>query len=60
VERDRHRGRDPSRQGIASARGDVPGAGTSAQLVGVSRTAFDDGGRLDVRLSAEDLLGAWR
>jgi AAA+ ATPase superfamily predicted ATPase len=45
---------------LASARADVPGAGTGARLVGVSRTAFDDAGALDVRLAAEDLLGAWR
>lgn len=45
---------------LASTRADVPGAGSDALLVGVSRGAFSDGGALDVRLSAEDLLGAWR
>lgn len=45
---------------LAAARADVPGVNPATTLVGVSRGAFDDGGVLDVRLSADDLLDAWR
>lgn len=45
---------------IAAARADVPGADGATTLVGVARGAFDDGGVLDVRLSAADLLAAWQ
>jgi hypothetical protein len=45
---------------LASARADVPGAVPATPLIGVSRSGFADGGALDVKLSARDLLAAWR
>lgn len=45
---------------LASARGAVPGADAGTRIVGVSRDGFSGAGGLDVRLSARDLLRAWR
>jgi AAA+ ATPase superfamily predicted ATPase len=45
---------------LASTRAAIPGAGPATPLVGVSRGAFDDAGVLDVELSADELLAAWR
>jgi AAA+ ATPase superfamily predicted ATPase len=45
---------------LATARGNVPGAGDATRLVGVSRRAFRGADALDVKLSARDLLAAWR
>lgn len=36
------------------------GAGEDTLLVGVSSTGFDDDAPLDVRLTPEDLVEAWR
>jgi AAA+ ATPase superfamily predicted ATPase len=45
---------------LATARGAVPGADAATRLVGVSRRAFRGAEALDVKLSARDLLSAWR
>jgi hypothetical protein len=45
---------------LATARGDVPGADAATRLVGVSRRTFRGADALDVKLSARDLLAAWR
>jgi uncharacterized protein len=45
---------------LATARAEVPGADARTRLVGVSRGAFRGADALDVRLSARDLLRAWR
>lgn len=45
---------------LAARRDDVPGAGDGTLLVGVSSRGFDDDAPLDVRLSAEELIDAWR
>ena len=44
---------------LAERRRDVPGA-EAALLLGVSSSGFEAAAPLDLRLSAEDLLGAWR
>jgi uncharacterized protein len=44
---------------LARRRADVPGAGEGTPLVGVASQGFDDDAPLDVRLSAEDLIGAF-
>jgi AAA+ ATPase superfamily predicted ATPase len=45
---------------LASVRTSVPGAEAETRLVGVSRAGFRRADALDVRLSARDLLSAWR
>jgi uncharacterized protein len=45
---------------LAAARGEVPGADGDTPLVGVSSRGFDADVPLDVRISAEDLISAWR
>lgn len=45
---------------LASRRDEVPGAGEKTLLVGVSSRGFDADVPLDVRLSPQDLVGAWR
>src|SRR5215218_3173165 len=45
---------------LAATRGDVPGTHASTRLVGVSRRGFRGADALDVKLSARDLLSAWR
>lgn len=45
---------------LATRRGEVPGAGEKTLLVGVSSRGFDTDVPVDVRLSPEDLIGAWR
>jgi AAA+ ATPase superfamily predicted ATPase len=45
---------------LAARRDDVPGAGEETLLVGMSSTGFDDDAPLDVRLTPEDLVEAWR
>jgi len=45
--------------GLSGQIGDVPGADGSTLLAGVSRTGFD-AHALDIALSPEDLVGAWR
>lgn len=45
---------------LAAARGDVPGTDASTRLVGVARGSFRGADGLDVKLSARDLLSAWR
>jgi hypothetical protein len=41
-------------------RASVPGTDAQTRLVGVSRAGFRDAAGLDVKLSARDLLAAWR
>lgn len=45
---------------LADARTRVPGTDTRTRLVGVSRDGFRGAAGLDVKLSARDLLAAWR
>jgi len=45
---------------LAVSRPEVPGAGGETPLVGVSSSGFDDDTPLDVRLTADDLVDAWR
>jgi AAA+ ATPase superfamily predicted ATPase len=45
---------------LAAHRAEVPGAGDDTPLVGVSAQGFDDDAPLDVRLTPEDLVAAWR
>jgi uncharacterized protein len=45
---------------LATVRAKVPGANAGTRLVGVSRRAFRAADALDVKLSARDLLSAWR
>jgi len=45
---------------LASARAVVPGADAATKLVGVSRNGFRAAAGLDVKLTARDLLAAWR
>lgn len=45
---------------LASRREQVPGAGDATPLLGVSSQGFDRDAPLDVRLSADDLIDAWR
>lgn len=45
---------------LAALAGRVPGADQKTALVGVSRTGFERSGALDVALTAQDLLDAWR
>lgn len=44
---------------LAAQRADVPGA-AAAKLLGIARVDFDAGAELDVRLTADELLDAWR
>ncbi|MFN8224849.1 MAG: ATP-binding protein [Gaiellales bacterium] len=44
---------------LSAQRGDVPGATGQTRLVGISRSGFDTTG-LDVQLTPEDILAAWR
>ncbi len=44
---------------LASARGQIPGAGPETRLVGVSSRGFDDDAPLDLTLGPEDLIDAW-
>jgi uncharacterized protein len=46
--------------GLARRREDVPGAGEDTLLVGVSSQGFDENLPLDLRLSPEDLVAAFR
>lgn len=45
---------------LAAARSEVPGADGNTLLLGVSSRGFDDGVPLDVRVSPQDLVSAWR
>lgn len=45
---------------LAAARSEVPGADGNTLLVGVSSRGFDDGVPLDVRVSPQNLVSAWR
>ncbi len=45
---------------LAAARADVPGTNHSTRLVGVTRSGFRGADALDVKLSARELLAAWR
>jgi len=45
---------------LATMRAAVPGTDAATKLVGVSRDGFRGAAGLDVRLSARDLLAAWR
>lgn len=45
---------------LADARASVPGTDAQTRLVGVSRDGFRGATGLDVKLSARDLLAAWR
>ena len=45
---------------LAARRGQVPGGGEKTLLVGVSSQGFDADVPLDVALSPEELIGAWR
>lgn len=47
-------------QALAAQRSEVPGAGAETLLVGVSSRGFDAGASLDVALSPQNLIGAWR
>lgn len=46
--------------GLARRREDVPGAGESTLLIGVSSQGFDENLPLDLRLAPEDLVDAFR
>lgn len=45
---------------LAAQREQVPGASDHTPLVGVSAQGFEDDAPLDVRLTPDDLIGAWR
>jgi AAA+ ATPase superfamily predicted ATPase len=45
---------------LAEARSQVPGAGEVTPLVGVSSSGFEKDAPLDVRLTPDDLIAAWR
>lgn len=45
---------------LAARRTQVPGAGEDTPLVGISSRGFDDDTPLDVQLSPQDLIDAWR
>jgi AAA+ ATPase superfamily predicted ATPase len=45
---------------LATARSDVPGANAATRLIGVTRRSFRGADALDVKLSARELLSAWR
>jgi uncharacterized protein len=45
---------------LAAQRSAIPGASDETLLVGVSAQGFEDDAPLDVRLSPEDLIAAWR
>lgn len=45
---------------LAETRSQVPGAGKATPLVGVSSSGFEKDASLDVRLTPDDLVAAWR
>lgn len=45
---------------LIAQRAQVPGAGDTTKLVGASRTGFAQDADLDVALTAEDMLDAYR
>jgi len=45
---------------LAETRSQVPGAGKTTPLIGVSSSGFEEDAPLDVRLEPDDLVAAWR